>query len=132
MPARCAMSPTGSNSIDASGMPAWIGSATTSRNCRRATPMPAIDPAVPLEHRELTLIRTYDAPRALVFAALTDPSHLAQWWGPHGFTNPVCEIDPRPGGALHIDMQAPDGHVYRTRGEVREIIPPKRLVFTIA
>jgi uncharacterized protein YndB with AHSA1/START domain len=94
--------------------------------------MPAIDPAVPLEHRELTLIRTYDAPRALVFAALTDPSHLAQWWGPHGFTNPVCESDPRPGGALHIDMQAPDGHVYRTRGEVREIIPPERLVFTIA
>ncbi len=94
--------------------------------------MPAIDPAVPLEHRELTLTRTYDAPRALVFAAFTDPRHLVQWWGPHGFTNPVCEFDPRPGGVLRIDMRAPDGHIYPTRGEVREIIPPERLVFTIA
>lgn len=94
--------------------------------------MPAIDPAVPLEHRELTLVRTYDAPRALVFAAFTDPGHLAQWWGPHGFTNPVCEFDHRPGGALRIDMRAPDGHVYPTRGEVLEINPPERLVFTIA
>ena len=97
-----------------------------------ATKMPAIDPAIPLEHRELTLIRTYDAPRALVFAALTDPRHLAHWWGPHGFTNPVCEFDPRPGGVLRIDMHAPDGQVYPTRGEVLEIVPPERLVFTVA
>jgi hypothetical protein len=42
----------------------------------------------------------------------TDPSHLAQWWGPHGFTNPVCEMDVRPGGALRIVMRAPDGTDY--------------------
>ena len=62
----------------------------------------------PYAEREITITRVFDAPRALVFQAWTDAKHLAQWWGPHGFTNPVCEIDPRPGGAIYIVMQAPD------------------------
>jgi len=94
--------------------------------------MPKIDDAVLPEHRELTLVRVYDAPRALVFKAFIDPVHLARWWGPHGFTTPVCEFDARPGGALRIHMRAPDGHVYVAQGEVREIIPPERLAFAIA
>jgi len=57
--------------------------------------------------RELTLIRIFDAPRDLVFEAWTNPQHLAKWWGPDGFTNPRCEFDARPGGKIHIDMQAP-------------------------
>jgi uncharacterized protein YndB with AHSA1/START domain len=48
------------------------------------------------ERRELVLSRVFDAPRELVFQAWTDPKHLAQWWGPKGFTNPVCEVDARP------------------------------------
>lgn len=52
------------------------------------------DAALPME-RELTIVRVFDAPRALVFRVWTDPKHLAQWWGPKGFTNPVCEVDPR-------------------------------------
>jgi uncharacterized protein YndB with AHSA1/START domain len=48
--------------------------------------------------RELHLERIFDAPRSLVFQAWTDPVRLALWWGPKGFTNPVCEIDVRPGG----------------------------------
>jgi uncharacterized protein YndB with AHSA1/START domain len=94
--------------------------------------MPDIDAAVPPEHRELTLVRSYDAPRILVFKAFTDPVHLARWWGPHGFTTPVCEFDARPGGALRIHMRAPDGRVYVTQGKVREIVIPERLVFAIA
>jgi uncharacterized protein YndB with AHSA1/START domain len=79
--------------------------------------------------REITITRVFDAPRALVFAAWTDPKHLAHWWGPQGFTNPVCEFDARVGGLIRIHMRAPDGAVYPMKGEVREIVPPERLVF---
>ena len=76
------------------------------------------------------ITRTFDAPRDLVFKAWIDPKQLAQWWGPHHFTNPRCEIDARPGGAIHIDMRGPDGTVYPMKGEVKEIVKPERLVFT--
>jgi uncharacterized protein YndB with AHSA1/START domain len=93
---------------------------------RWAAHLPQIDP----NRRELTIRRTFAAPRALVWQAWTDPKQLAKWWGPHGFTNPVCEIDLRPGGAIHIVMRAGDGTDYPMRGEFREIVPPERLVFT--
>jgi uncharacterized protein YndB with AHSA1/START domain len=80
--------------------------------------------------RELILNRIIDAPRDLVFRTWTDPAHLAKWWGPRDFTNPVCEIDPRPGGALRIVMRAPDGTDYPMAGVFREIVAPERLVFT--
>ena len=51
----------------------------------------------PKEGHELVLTRIFDAPRELVFKAWTDPEIVAQWWGPHRFTNPVCELDVRPG-----------------------------------
>jgi uncharacterized protein YndB with AHSA1/START domain len=84
----------------------------------------------PLVERELTITRVFDAPRELVFKAWTDAKHLAQWWGPRGFTNPVCEIDARVGGTLRIHMRAPDGSVYPMKGEIRELVAPERLVFT--
>ena len=80
--------------------------------------------------RDLTITRTFDAPRALVWRAWTDPRHLAAWWGPEGFTNPVCELDPRPGGAIRIVMRGPDGAEYPMRGIYREVVAPERLVFT--
>jgi uncharacterized protein YndB with AHSA1/START domain len=76
----------------------------------------------------VTFTRSFDAPRALVFKLWTDPVHLARWWGPAGFTNPVCEFEARPGGRFHIAMTAPDGTAYPVDGEVREIVPPERLV----
>ena len=82
--------------------------------------------------RELTLTRVFAAPRDLVFEAWTNPQHLAKWWGPHCFTNPVCELDVRPGGKIRIDMQAPDGVIYPMTGTFHEIAPPSRLVFTAA
>jgi uncharacterized protein YndB with AHSA1/START domain len=80
--------------------------------------------------RTLVITRIFDAPRRLVFKAWTDPKQLTRWWGPHGFTNPVCELDLRPGGAIRIDMRGPDGVVYPNRGVFREIVEPERLVFT--
>jgi uncharacterized protein YndB with AHSA1/START domain len=82
--------------------------------------------------RELVLTRVFDAPREVVFKAWTDREHLQRWWGPAGFTNPRCEIDPRPGGAIRIDMRAPDGAVYPMTGVYQEVVEPERIVFTSA
>jgi uncharacterized protein YndB with AHSA1/START domain len=84
----------------------------------------------PLAERELTITRVFDAPRELVFKAWTDAKHLAQWWGPKGFTNPVCDMDARVGGLLRMHMRAPDGTVYPMKGQIRELVAPERLVFT--
>jgi uncharacterized protein YndB with AHSA1/START domain len=78
----------------------------------------------------LTITRVFDAPRSLVFKAWTDPTMLARWWGPHQFTNPVCDVDVRPGGAIHIDMRGPEGTVYPMTGTFHEIVEPQRLVFS--
>jgi uncharacterized protein YndB with AHSA1/START domain len=80
--------------------------------------------------RELVITRVFDAPRDLVYKAWTEPEHLAQWWGPHGFTNPVCEVDVRPGGAIYIVMRGPDGTDYPMSGTFQEVVPPERLVFS--
>jgi uncharacterized protein YndB with AHSA1/START domain len=83
--------------------------------------------------RALTLTRVFDAPRELVFQAWTEPEHLKRWWGPRGFTSPVCEVDLRVGGTWKIVMRFPDGvneHVMQS--VYREIVPPERLVFSNA
>lgn len=81
---------------------------------------------------ELSLTRRVSAPLEIVFGAWTDAKQLAEWWGPKGFTNPRCEVDARVGGAIHIDMRAPDGMVYPLTGRILEIDPPHRLVFETA
>ncbi len=86
----------------------------------------------PLAVHELNVTRRFAAPPKLVFAAWLDKKHLAAWWGPKCFTNPVCEADPRPGGAIRIHMRAPDGTIYPMTGKFLEIVPSKRLVFTTA
>ena len=92
--------------------------------------MPASNPKRSSVTDELVLTRTFDAPRELVFQAWTNPKRLAEWWGPKGFTNPVCEVDVRPGGAIRIDMTGPDGTVYPMGGTFREVVPTERLVFS--
>lgn len=79
--------------------------------------------------KDVTLIRTLDAPRALVWAAWTDPAQMAKWWGPHHFTNPVCEMDVRTGGTWLIHMRAPDGTVYPMTSTFIEVVKPERLRF---
>ena len=80
--------------------------------------------------RVLEITRVFNAPRKVVFAEWTDPKQVAQWWGPTGFTNPVCELDVRPGGAMLIHMRGPDGTIYPMNGIYKEVVPPERLVFT--
>jgi uncharacterized protein YndB with AHSA1/START domain len=77
----------------------------------------------------VTITRVFDAPRALVWAAWTDPRQMAQWWGPRHFTNPVCELDVRVGGKIRIDMRGPDGTIYPRTGTFRDVFVPARLVF---
>jgi uncharacterized protein YndB with AHSA1/START domain len=79
---------------------------------------------------QLVLERTLNAPRALVFQTWIDPVHLARWWGPTGFTTPLCEVDARPGGAIRIHLQAPDGTLIPTDGVFEELTEPERIVFT--
>jgi uncharacterized protein YndB with AHSA1/START domain len=79
---------------------------------------------------KFVIIREFAAPRELVFKAWTDPKQLAQWWGPRGFTNPVCEWDVRPGGKIYDVMRAPNGDDYPMGGVFREIKPPERLVIS--
>jgi uncharacterized protein YndB with AHSA1/START domain len=83
-----------------------------------------------ISEQVLVITRVLAARRELVFQAWTNPKHVRRWWGPHGFTNPVCELDVKPGGAMRIDMLGPDGKVYPMRGVFHEIVPPERLVFT--
>lgn len=85
-------------------------------------------------NRELTLTRVFDAPRDLVFRAWTDEKLLAQWWGPKGFTNPIAELEPRPGGRINIVMEDSAGFIkkgsrYPMEGEFKEIDEPKKLVY---
>jgi uncharacterized protein YndB with AHSA1/START domain len=83
-------------------------------------------------NREFVITRIFDAPRSLVFKMWTDPTHMAQWWGPRGFTNPVCDMDARPGGAIRIVMRGPGGVDYPMTGVFHEIVAPERLVLTTA
>ena len=79
--------------------------------------------------RELSITHTFDAPRALVWKAWTDPEHIMQWWGPKGFSNASCNVDLRIGGAFRLHMCAPDGNTYPCKGIYREIVEPERIVY---
>jgi uncharacterized protein YndB with AHSA1/START domain len=73
--------------------------------------------------------RLLDAPRELVFLAFTDPEHLAQWWGPNGFTTTTHSFDFQPGGVWRFVMHGPDGRDYQNRITYEEIVPPERIVY---
>lgn len=78
---------------------------------------------------EMTIVRVFNAPRGLVWKAWTEPERLAQWFGPKDFTNPVCEVDPRPGGTMRITMEGPDGTQYPIEAVFDEVVAPERLVW---
>jgi uncharacterized protein YndB with AHSA1/START domain len=81
--------------------------------------------------REIRLTRLFDAPRQLVFEAMSKPEHVRRWWGclGQGYSVPVCEIDLRPGGRWRFVNRHPKGEA-AFHGEYREITPPSRIVFT--
>jgi uncharacterized protein YndB with AHSA1/START domain len=81
--------------------------------------------------QEIRLTRLFNAPRQLVFDAMTQPEHVRQWWGRlgEGYSVPLCEIDLRVGGRWRFVNRHPKGEA-AFYGEYREITPPSRLVFT--
>ncbi len=81
-------------------------------------------------HKTFTFTRVFNAPREVVFKSWVDEKKMAQWWGPDTFTNPVCKLDVRPGGAIRIEMKGPDGVVYPMAGEFHDIREPELIVFT--
>lgn len=80
---------------------------------------------------EVRMTRVFDAPRELVFEAMTKPEHVKEWWGRlgDGYSVPACDIDLRVGGKWRFVNKHPKGEV-TFYGEYREITPPNRLVFT--
>ncbi|HJZ58426.1 MAG TPA: SRPBCC family protein [Gemmataceae bacterium] len=84
----------------------------------------------PVAEREIVITREFDAPRELVWAAWTDPNHVAQWWGPRGFTTRVSELELRPGGKWRYVMCGPHGDEYPCHGVFREVVPFERIVTT--
>ncbi len=81
--------------------------------------------------REIRLTRLFNAPRHLVFEAMSRPEHIKEWWGRlgDGYSVPVCEVDFRPGGAWRFVNRHPHGEA-AFHGVYREIAPPERVVFT--
>ena len=81
--------------------------------------------------REIRMTRLFDAPRRLVFEAMSKPEHITQWWGRlgDGYSVPICEVDLRPGGKYRFVNRHPKGEA-EFYGEYREVAPPDRMVFT--
>lgn len=81
--------------------------------------------------REIRMSRLFDAPRHLVFEAMSKPEHIREWWGRlgDGYSVPVCEVDLRPGGRWRFVNRHPHGDA-AFHGVYREITPPERIVFT--
>jgi uncharacterized protein YndB with AHSA1/START domain len=79
--------------------------------------------------RGLQIERTLNAPVSLVWEVFTQPEHIANWWGPNGFTNTIFTMDVRPGGEWDFMMHGPDGRDYKNRAVYQEIVPFEKIVF---
>jgi len=78
---------------------------------------------------EVVITRVFDAPRALVFKAWTQPEMLVKWFGPRDFTATIIQNDVRSGGVYDFHMRGPNYDDHWT-GVYREVVPPERIVFT--
>jgi uncharacterized protein YndB with AHSA1/START domain len=79
--------------------------------------------------RELLITRKLNAPVDLVWEAWIQPEHIANWWGPDGFTTTISKMDMRPGGEWNLVMHGPDGTDYDNKSIFREIVPLKKIVY---
>jgi len=81
--------------------------------------------------REIVMTRVFDAPRRLVFDALTKPELLKRWFfGPPGWSLAICQVDLRVGGTYRYVWRNTDGTEMGMGGVFREIVPPERFVGT--
>jgi len=81
------------------------------------------------ENKGLFLKRTLNAPIDLVWEAWTQPEHIANWWGPNGFTNTISKMDMRTGGEWNLVMHGPDGTDYDNKCVFREVVQNKKIVY---
>lgn len=81
------------------------------------------------QDRELRLSRTLNAPVELVWEVWTQPEHIAQWWGPNGFTTTIHKMDIIAGGEWNLVMHGPDGTDYKNKSTFKEIVPLKKIVY---
>ncbi len=88
------------------------------------------DPHLPSD-TEILISRVLHAPRGLVWEAWTNPAHVANWWGPRGFTNTTKRHEFRVGGYWEHTMHGPDGTDYPNKAKFLEIVPPERIVFLL-
>ena len=79
--------------------------------------------------RELLITRKINAPVELVWEVWTRPEHIANWWGPDGFTNTITKMEVRPGGIWELTMHGPDGTDYPNKSIFREVLPMKKIVY---
>src|SRR5438093_703144 len=80
--------------------------------------------------REIVITRMFDAPRELVFKAITDPTLIPRWWGPRRYETIVDKMEPRVGGTWRFINKDADGNEFAFNGVYREIVPPERVVQT--
>lgn len=80
--------------------------------------------------REILITRQFAAPRRLMFEVMSQPEHLAQWWGPRSLQLVECQVDFRVGGSYRYVLRAPDGREFGFRGEYREIVADQKVVST--
>jgi uncharacterized protein YndB with AHSA1/START domain len=78
------------------------------------------------------MTRTFDAPRALVWKAISEPEHAIRWWGPHSHTNKVLKWDWKVGGEWKIESTTPEGHVIVFFGKYKEIARPEKVTQTFS
>jgi uncharacterized protein YndB with AHSA1/START domain len=83
-------------------------------------------------HLDLSLKRTIDAPRALIWQAWTDPQHVKKWWAPAPWTTTECQIDLRPGGIFRTVMRSPEGQDFPYNQCFLELIENEKIVVTNA
>ena len=82
-----------------------------------------------ISDREIVSRRVLNFPRELVWKAWTDPRHLANWWGPKGFTNTFHAFNLKPGGIWSFVMHGPGGKDYKNESVFIEIVKPERIIF---
>ncbi len=92
--------------------------------------MTKLDIVAPPGKQEIIITRTFDAPRALVFKAFTDPALIPKWWGPARLTTVVEKMDVRPGGIWRFVQHDAEGNEYAFHGVYHDIAAPERLVYT--
>jgi uncharacterized protein YndB with AHSA1/START domain len=83
-----------------------------------------------LEERQLKVSRTFDAPLELLWKAWTEPEHFKKWYGPKGFSTPICEIDLKVGGSHFWSMESTNGMQMYYSGTYKQIVPMESLVYS--